>query len=329
MFQRLQEAKLKLRASKCTLAAPEVSYLGHHVTREGLLPDPTLLQAIREIPMPQNVKEILSFLCLASYYRQYVKGFATITGPLHRLTKKDVVFHWTPKCQEAFLKLKHLLTMAPITAFPDFNMPFRLYTDALTLGLDVLLSQAQNGKEQIICCASRALSQRNYQASKRECLAIAWATARLCPYLMSNKFDIYTDHYALQWLKSMRMGSTLLHRWSAALEEFNFPIYHRPGKDQGHVDGLARLPVEDAPSDEEEAALLVHSLSKKFASRWLGHAFSAKLAPITGPLRKMLALLCLQGHETLCQWTLWALSPLTGGWSTSSLLLIAIQSTRY
>ena len=129
VFQRLLEAKLKLGAMKCMLAAAEVSYLGHRETRARLLLDPALLKAIREIPTPQNVKEVRSFLGLASYYRRYVRRFVTIAAPLHALTKKDVVFHWTLKCQEAFLKLKHLLTTAPITTFPDFNLPFRLNTD--------------------------------------------------------------------------------------------------------------------------------------------------------------------------------------------------------
>ena len=69
VFQHLQEAKLKLGASKCTLAAPEVSYLGHLMTREDLLSDPTLLQAIRDIPTLQNMKEVQSILGLTSYYR--------------------------------------------------------------------------------------------------------------------------------------------------------------------------------------------------------------------------------------------------------------------
>ena len=165
VFQCLREAKLKLDASKCTLAAPEVSYPGQLVTRAGLLPDPALLKAIREIPTPQNVRKVRSFLGLASYYRRYVKGFAVIAAPLHMLTKKDVMFHWTPKSQEAFIRLKHLLTTAPITAFPDSILPFHLYTDTSTLGLGAILAQVQDGKERIICCASRALSQteKNYQ----------------------------------------------------------------------------------------------------------------------------------------------------------------------
>ena len=93
IFERLRHAKLKLGADKCTFAAKEVSYLGHRVTEEGLLPDSSLLAAIREIPPPKTATEVCSFLGLAGYYRQYVKGFAAIAGPLHALTRKDTVFH--------------------------------------------------------------------------------------------------------------------------------------------------------------------------------------------------------------------------------------------
>ena len=54
VFERLRHAKLKLGADKCTFAAKEVSYLGHRVTEEGLLPDPSLLAAIREISPPHE-----------------------------------------------------------------------------------------------------------------------------------------------------------------------------------------------------------------------------------------------------------------------------------
>ena len=252
VFERLKHAKLKLSADKCTFAGREVSYLGHRVTEEGLLPDPSLLAAIREISPPQNATEVRSFLGLAGYYRRYVKNFAAIAGPLHALTRKDVVFHWSSDCQDAFDCLKTLLTTSPITAFPDFSLPFRLYTDASTAGLDAILAQVREGKECIICCASCSLNQaeKAYPATKLECLAIVWAIAKFRPYLMSIPFEVYTDHYALQWLKTMRTGSALLHRWSAALEEYDFTVKHRPGKSQTHVDGLSRLPINPPPPED-------------------------------------------------------------------------------
>ena len=141
VFKRLRHANLKLGVDKCTFAAKEVNYLGHRVTEEGLLPDSLLLAAIWEIPPPKTAAEVRSFLGLAGYYRRYVKGFAAIAVPLHALTRKDAVFHWSKDCQAAFDHLKTLLTTSPITAFPDFSQAFRLYTDASTAGLGAILAQ--------------------------------------------------------------------------------------------------------------------------------------------------------------------------------------------
>ena len=158
VFERLRHANLKLGSEKCAFAAKEVSYLVHRVTEESLLPDPALLTAIREIPPPKTATEVRSFLGLAGYYRHYVKNFAAITGPLHTLTRKDAVFHWSADCQDAFDRLKTLLTTSPITAFPEFSHSFRLYTDTSTAGLGAILAQVCEGRERIICCASRSLN---------------------------------------------------------------------------------------------------------------------------------------------------------------------------
>ena len=77
VFEHLQHAQLKLGADKCTFAAKEVSYLGHWVTEEGLLPNPFLLATIREISPTRNTTEVCSSLGLARYYRRYVKNFAS------------------------------------------------------------------------------------------------------------------------------------------------------------------------------------------------------------------------------------------------------------
>ena len=268
VFERLRHAKLKLGATKYTFAAKEVSYLGHRVTEEGLLPDRSLLAAIRDIPPPMTATEVRSFLGLAGYYRRYVKGFGAIAAPLFALTRKEALFHWNEDCQAAFNQLKTRLTTSPITAFPDFSQAFRLYTDASTAGLGAILAQVREGKERIICCASRALNkaEKSYPATKLECLVIVWAVAKFRPYLMAMPFEVFTDHYALQWLKTMRTGSALLHRCSAALEEYDFTVRHRPGKIQTHVDGLSRLPVEPAPP--EDTILHIEVQNEEEARRW-------------------------------------------------------------
>ena len=123
-FEHLHQATLKLNAKKCILAVPIVCYFGHRVTRDGLLPDSTFLKAIWDFPPPRNAMQ--SLLGLATYYMCYVPNFASIASPLHSLTRKDVVCHWTPEFQYAFTSLKHYITTSPLMAFPNFSPPFWL-----------------------------------------------------------------------------------------------------------------------------------------------------------------------------------------------------------
>ena len=131
-------------------------------------------------------------------------------------------------------------------AYPDFTVPFWLYTDASNIGLGAILAQQQDGKERVICCASRTLNkaEQNYGAMKKECLAVVWGIKNFRNYLTANHFKVYADHYSLQWLPAMKNESALLHRWAAQLEDHDFEILHRPGNNQGHVDALSQLPLE-------------------------------------------------------------------------------------
>ena len=175
--------------------------------------------AIREILPPQN--------------RHRSPLFPWSRRVLPAICEKLRSYRRPPACSDQERR-KMLLTTSPITAFPDFSQPFRLYTDASTAGLGSILAQVREGRERIICCASRSLNQaeKAYPATKLECLAIVWAVAKFRPYLMAMPFEVFTDHYALQWLKTMSTGSALLHRLSAALEEYDFTVKHRPGKAQ-------------------------------------------------------------------------------------------------
>ena len=351
VFERLRHANLKLGVEKCTFAVKEVSYLGHRVTAEGLLPDSALLAAIRDIPPPKTATEVRSFLGLGGYYRRYVKNFAAIAGPLHALTRKDAVFHWSADYQTAFDRLKTLLTTSPITAFPDFSQAFRLYTNASTAGLGAILAQVRDGKECIICCASRSLNQaeKAYPATKLECLAIVWAVAKFRPYLMAMPFEVYTDHYALQWLKTIRTGSALLHRWSAALEENDFTVHHHLGKAQTHVDGLSRLPVGPAPPEdaflhvrvldsEGEARKIAQELHatthlggqalwKLFGDRSLRAVPNVRWGAIMATVRRRWGSYSLKVHGTRSPWTLWDLYLPTIDRNTSSCSSIATPAT--
>ena len=174
VLDKLRQAGLRLKPGKCTFFQEEVTYLGHIVSARGVATDHTKTEKVATWPEPKTLAEVQGFLGLASYYRRFIKNFAAIAKPLHRLTGKGHEFCWTEACADAFKELKHRLTTAPFLAFPDYNLPFILDTDATGTGIGAVLSQVQEGEERVVAYASRTLSKqaRRYCVTRREPLAV-------------------------------------------------------------------------------------------------------------------------------------------------------------
>ncbi|CAI2194842.1 13766_t:CDS:2, partial [Funneliformis geosporum] len=78
-----------------------------------------------------------------------------------------------------FRKIKVQVDYPSILAYPNFDKPFILYTDASSFALKAILSQKDNQKrEHVIAYASRTLKplERKYSVTEQECLAVVWAT---------------------------------------------------------------------------------------------------------------------------------------------------------
>ena len=263
VFDRLREAKLKLKPSKCAFCKSKVTFLGHIVSTEGVITDPGKVDKVKHWPQPTSRKEVQQFLGLANYYRRFVKDFATIARPLHKLTEKTAKFQWTEQCQAAFEKLRNLLTTAPVLAFPDYDRPFILDTDASDTGLGAVLSQVDcEGKEHVIAYASRTLSkaERAYCVTRKELLAVVTFVHQFRPYLIGRKFTLRTDHGSLTWLSNFKHPEGQMARWLEKLQEYNFEIIHRRGRQHQNADSLSRLPCKQCGrdnhlSDEAEIAI--------------------------------------------------------------------------
>ena len=119
VFDRLQNANLKLKAKKCRFVCKEVNFLGHVVSESGIRTDPEKTNAVKNWKRSENVSELRSFLGLVSYYRRFIKDFANIAKCLHALTSKNSKWQWTRECEDAFELLKGKLTTAPILGYPD------------------------------------------------------------------------------------------------------------------------------------------------------------------------------------------------------------------
>ena len=79
------------------------------MTGDGIATDPEKIRAIWDWPTPRTVRDVQSFLGLASYYRRVIQSFADRARPLHRLTETSREFKLTGDCEDAFQDLKSSL----------------------------------------------------------------------------------------------------------------------------------------------------------------------------------------------------------------------------
>ena len=253
---------MKLQPHKCHLLQPQVHFLGHIVSTDGVSPDPEKSEKVKNWPKPTSVKEVQQFLGLASYYRRFIKNFASVAAPLHKLTEKHSVFHWTPQCQEAFDHLKSRLVSAPVLALPDWSTPFVLDTDASDTGIGAVLSQLHGTDEHVIAYGSRMLSkaEKNYCVTKKELLAVVVFLEQFRPYLLGKPFTIRTDHNALTWLQRFKEPERQMARWLQRLQEYQFDILHRPGKKHSNADALSRVLCRQCGFLSNEADTCINSV---------------------------------------------------------------------
>ena len=247
VLQRIKDAGLRLKTTKCAFFQDRVNYLGHVVSRDGVSVDQLKVNKVKNWPVPKTSKEVQQFLGLANYYRRFVQGFANTVRPLHRLTEKTAKFTWTAECQAAFDELRYRLCDTPVLSFPDYTKSFILDTDASDTGLGAVISQLdESGHEHVIAYGSRLLSktERKYCVTRRELLAVVTFVKHFRPYLLGRRFTLRTDHGSLIWLRNFHEPEGQLARWLETLQEYDFEIIHRKGRLHCNADALSRIPCD-------------------------------------------------------------------------------------
>lgn len=250
VLERLRANNLKVKISKCQFLRDEILFLGHKITKNGILPDPGKIQAVLEFPPPTSVKKLQSFLGLANYYRKFIEGFANIAEPLNKLLRNNEKYVWNESCQSSFEKLKEALTTPPVLIFPDYSKEFIVTTDASNFALGAVLSQGVPGHDRPISYASKSLDnvERKYATIEREMLAIVYAIKQFRCYLINRKFVVYTDHKPLTGALRSHDTTSRLTNLLNKIIDYDYVIKYKPGKINCNADALSRLPYEDLPN---------------------------------------------------------------------------------
>jgi hypothetical protein len=149
----LREHQLYAKFSKCTFWLEEIQFLGHVLSANGIVVDPSKVKDILEWKTPTTVHQVRSFLGLASYYHRFILDFSKLMKPITSLLKNDTKFNWSSRCNEAFEQMTILLTTALVLAQPDIEKPFDVYCDALGSSIGCVLMQGGR----VVAYASRQL----------------------------------------------------------------------------------------------------------------------------------------------------------------------------
>ena len=264
VFSRLRKANLKLHPSKCHFAMAELLYLGHVIGAGGVRVDESKIELVKKWPTPRSTRDVRSFVGYCSYYRRYVKNFASIVAPLNRLLQKDVEFDWTPDCEVSFQQLKTMMSSTPILSYPDMAKEFILATDASTSAIGWVLSQkGDDGREHPISFGGRGLRQneKGWSIMDLEALALVTAIKENSVYLCHKKFTVYTDNISLTWFKSIKPANSIVFRWALLVQQYNFDILHKSGVKNNNADSLSRRSYSDPPAPDPNDNILNDDLS--------------------------------------------------------------------
>ncbi|MBW0491784.1 hypothetical protein O181_031499 [Austropuccinia psidii MF-1] len=203
-FQRMMDTIFQeeiLEDWMCNFGQQTLLALGHKVSGLSLAIDQNKVAPVVLKQVPKNIKDMRSFLGFASCYRSHIRIFSHITSSLYKLCSKNVVFEITKERRNAYERIKHGLTNAPVLILPDFELPFKLYTDAASSqGLGEALHQRQivdgEPREGVIfyICRKLKYSEARYGETQTECLCLGWALEKLHYYLEGAVSEVFTKH---------------------------------------------------------------------------------------------------------------------------------------
>ncbi|KAG1324500.1 hypothetical protein G6F62_009065 [Rhizopus arrhizus] len=210
VLKKLEEAKLIVDKKKCSFNGKELTFLGYHISAQGIKPAPNKVNAILSWPVPTNVQQVRQFIGLAQHYRRFIPGFADIASPLTDLTKgsgpKCRAIRWIDECQKSF------------------DLSFRIECDASDYAIGaVLLQEGSDSIWRPLAYESKKLSaaERNYPAQERELLSILHALRTWRCFIQSKP-------------------TPRLVRWLSEIELYNPVILYKPGAENQVPDILSR-----------------------------------------------------------------------------------------
>ncbi len=252
VLDRCRERNLKINPDKVKLRLPEVRFIGHVLTPEGLKPDPEKTRSILEMPSPTDVAGVQRFLGLVNYLSKFLPKLSDACEPLRKLTIKDVEWHWMDQHDKAMQTIKELIAQHPVLRFFDNNDEVTVQCDASPTGLGAALLQ----QGQPVAYASRALTETEtrYAQIEKELLAVVFGVEKFHQYTYGRTVTVHTDHKPLEIIikKPLQNAPKRLQRMLLRLQKYSVELTYKPGKEMYLADTLSRAPLPNTSTPDED-----------------------------------------------------------------------------
>jgi len=264
LLARAKEYNITFNPEKCRVGMTEVEYVGHVIDSSGLSFTKAKRDKVEDFRLPSTGKDMKSFLGLASYFREHVKGFTELAQPLREMMetlKPKQPLKWTTTQEQAFRALQNAIVTCPKNMFLEAGHPVFVQTDASDYGIGAYLFQRVDGQERPIGFISKSLNkvERRWSTIEKEAFAIFYALQKWEEYLRDIKFTLQTDHKNLTYVNAEPKAK--VQRWKLAIQSFDFWLEHIPGKDNIVADGMSRF-CEKESTIETNHLLTFEALDK-------------------------------------------------------------------
>lgn len=247
-----REKGVRFNPEKTQLCQTSVKFYGEMLTRNGMIPDPEKVQAVKAMESPQNKKELETYMGMFTYLSQYCPQLAEKSANIRELLKKDSEWCWTPGHERDFQELKSMITAepGPVLQYYDVRKPVIIQVDASQSGLGAVL--LQEGRP--VAYASKALTptQQAYAQIEKEALAILFGCEKFHQFIYGRHCVIESDHKPLETImgKPLHAVPMRLQRIRIRLQAYDIKVMYRPGRDIPVADTLSRHYMSRQQSDQ-------------------------------------------------------------------------------
>ena len=255
VLHRLNQYGMTINVEKSHFFQQTVKFLGLEIDAHGYRPPANYVPKIENFERPETRKGVQKFLGLINYYIKHMGAdYQHIAEPLTKLTGR-AKFEWGPEQERAFHELKERFKLRFKLTPIDFNLPYRLYTDASRIALGACLCQynPDKGEEFIVDFYSKKLTatQQRYSVHTLEAFAVYKAIMHFRRLLLGAEFVVYTDHSALCSWFTKDILSERQARMLVQLQDFEFKIVYIKGEENVMADFASRPPYLGKSTFEE------------------------------------------------------------------------------